>query len=589
VSPLLVARVLPDVSGVEKVFDYIVPEGLRAQVGVGSRVRVALQSRRVAGWIVGLGDPDPALPIERLHPIMGVVGQGPAPDVVALTAWAARHWCGPRRSVLVAASAPRIVKHRPTPRRFTPSAAWRSLAHGPTHEVVMQGGGLIRWPPTWDLLPLVAAAQSLGPTLVVTPSVRQATLLARRVEEYGLSVAVLPDDWALAAGGVDVVFGARHAVWGPCEGMAALVVIDEHDEAFHEERAPTWHAPTVAGERARRSGVPLLTVSPCPSVVAQHRLGVAWSPTRRDERDGWPLIDIVDVGDRPPWDRSPLSDEARRWLADEQRRIVCISNTTGQARLLACRGCRNIVRCSTCDAAVAQREDLTLECRRCGSQRPPVCAGCGSSALTVLRPGLTRLRREVHAAARRPVVEISAARTHDDDWSWTTTGVVVGTEAALHRVKRADVVVFCDLDAELLAPRYRAEEQVVGLLARAARLVGPRRGGGRVVIQTALADHEVFRAVQAVDLDRLVAPELERRAAVGWPPWRGVATVEGPGSEVWMQSLRALAEDDVAVLGPSEGRYLLRAATQDRLAQALSATPRPPRSRCRVVVDPPRL
>lgn len=588
-TSLLVARVLPDVSGVERVFDYTVPEALVPQVSVGSRVRVALQSRRVAGWVVGLGDPDPAVPLEKLLPILAVIGQGPAPDIVELTGWAAHHWCGPRRSVLVAASPPRIVKHRPAPRRFNPSASWRALAHQGATEVLAQGGGLLRWPPTWDLLPLVAAAQSRGPVLVVVPSVRQATLLARRVVEHGLSVALLPDDWALAAGGVDVVIGARHGVWGPCAGMASMVVIDEHDEALYEERAPTWHAPTVASERARRRGIPLLTVSPCPTVVAHHRLGLAWAPTRSEERDAWPLFDIVDVGDRPPWNRSPLTDEARRWLADEQRRIVCISNTTGQARLLACRGCRDIARCTACDAAVAQRDDLTLVCRRCATLRPPVCASCGSSALTVLRPGLARLRREVHAAARRPVVEVSAVASHHDDWSWTTTGVVVGTEAALHRVRRADVVVFCDLDAELLAPRYRAEEQVLGLLARAARVVGPRRGGGRVVVQTTFPDHQVFRAVQAVDLDRLVPPELERRAEVGWPPWRCVATIEGQGSEVWMQALRARTDHEVEVLGPSDGRYLLRAVTQAHLADALGATPRPPRSRCRVIVDPARL
>ena len=40
----------------------------------------------------------------------------------------------------------------------------------------------------------------------------------------------------------------------------------------------------------------------------------------------------------------------------------------------------------------------------------------------------------------------------------------------------ADAVAFLDFDQELLAPRYRAAEQALALLARAARLVGrPRR------------------------------------------------------------------------------------------------------------------
>jgi primosomal protein N' (replication factor Y) (superfamily II helicase) len=588
---VLVARVLPDVSGIERVFDYLVGDSLRARIAVGSRVRVVLNGRRVAGWVTELGDPDPALPLERLQPLLEVIGHGPDPHVVALSAWAARQWCGPRRAVLVAASPPRVVRHLPDPRRFATSPAWLAARHPLADELVTRGGGLLRWPPTWDLLAVIASVAVLGPTLVVAPSVAQAEVLARRAQRLGASVAVLPRDWSAAAGGVDVVFGARGAIWGPCAGLGAIVVLDEHDEAHHEERAPTWHAPDVAVERARRAGVPIVAVSPCPSLTARLRWGVPVAPSTSDERDAWPVVDVIDVGDRPPWERSPLTPAAHRWLGDAERRVVCISNTTGQARLLACRGCGDLVRCTTCDAAVAQLADLTLSCRRCGSERPPVCASCGSSALSVLRPGLARLRRDVEAAARRPVLEVTARSLRDVDASspWSDAGVVIGTEAALHRVRRADVVVFCDLDAELLAPRYRSQEQVVALVARAARLVGPRSGQGRIVIQTALGDHPVFRALQTVDLERLVPDELARRQALGWPPAGAVATVEGDGSAVWMAAVRDHVGGSVRVMGPADGRFLVRADTPELLGEALASVARPTRSRCRVVVDPPRL
>ena len=42
----------------------------------------------------------------------------------------------------------------------------------------------------------------------------------------------------------------------PMPDLAAVVVIDEHDERFKEERTPAWHAREVALERARRAGVP---------------------------------------------------------------------------------------------------------------------------------------------------------------------------------------------------------------------------------------------------------------------------------------------------------------------------------------------
>ena len=55
----VVARVLPDVRGLAKTFDYLVPDRLRDQVRVGALVRVPLGGRRVGGWVVALGGEAP--------------------------------------------------------------------------------------------------------------------------------------------------------------------------------------------------------------------------------------------------------------------------------------------------------------------------------------------------------------------------------------------------------------------------------------------------------------------------------------------------------------------------------------------------
>ena len=51
VVPELMARVVPDVTGLDKQFDYLVPESLRSLVAVGSMVRAPLHGRRVGGWV----------------------------------------------------------------------------------------------------------------------------------------------------------------------------------------------------------------------------------------------------------------------------------------------------------------------------------------------------------------------------------------------------------------------------------------------------------------------------------------------------------------------------------------------------------
>jgi primosomal protein N' (replication factor Y) len=581
----LVARVVPDVTGLDKEFDYLVPDALRNAVDIGTMVRVPLAGRRVGGWVVAVGPPGAELPLERLRPLAKVSGHGPPAELVDLARWASWRWAAGRvRPLLRAASPPGAVVAIPAPAR---SGASLGPVDPGAARLLAAGGGVLRRPPAADPVPVVLAAVGRGPTLVVVPGVDEARLLGARLRRAGLTVAVVPRDWASAAGGVDVVIGARLAAWAPVPDLAAVVVLDEHDEALQEERVPTWHARDVVLERARRRGAPCLLVSPVPSLTALQAVGdgdgAVGLPSRNEERAGWPILEVVDRSRDEPWKQSLLSTRLLRYLHDPDCVAVCVLNAPGRARRLACRSCRALQRCERCQAAVTQTREGVLRCARCGLERPVVCQSCGSSSLVALRPGVTALAEQVAAAAGRPAIEVTGADADPPDPSAT---LFVGTEAVLHRVPRADMVAFLDFDAELLAPRFRADEEALTLLARAARLVGPRADGGRLLVQTRLPHHEVIDAVLHADPGRLVGPAMARRAELGLPPVRALAVVSGAGADELAASLREAGA--VAVNGPADGRYLARAPDAAALADALAAVPRPA-ARVRVEVDPPRV
>jgi len=265
--------------------------------------------------------------------------------------------------------------------------------------------------------------------------------------------------------------------------------------------------------------------------------------------------------------------------------VVCVLNTKGQAKLLACRGCNTLVRCEKCDAAMGEDEVGRLDCGACGATRPRVCASCGSGVLARLRPGVSRLREELEAAAARDVVSVVANKDSDviDD---TVADVFVGTEAVLHRVRRIDVVAFLDFDSELLAPRYRAAEQAMALVARAARLLGKRRDGGRLLIQTTMSDHEVVRAAVGGRPALVGESEAARRAALALPPFSAMAIVDGEGADRFAEAL--MKSSGVSVVAHRD-RWLVRATDSTSLADALADTERPANSKLRIEVDPTRI
>jgi primosomal protein N' (replication factor Y) len=203
--------------------------------------------------------------------------------------------------------------------------------------------------------------------------------------------------------------------------------------------------------------------------------------------------------------------------------------------------------------------------------------------MATLRVGVTRAREELELLANRPVAEVTAdAATGPPP---ADAPILVGTEAVLHRAVGAAAVAFLDFDQELLAPRYRAAEAALGMLARAARLLGGRTGGARILVQTRVPDHEVIDAALHADPSRLAVVEAARRAALRFPPETAVAAVSGAGAAQFVDGLARPPGLDV--LGPAAGRWLIRAVDHGLLCSTLAATPRPT-ARLRIEVDPLR-
>ncbi len=148
------------------------------------------------------------------------------------------------------------------------------------------------------------------------------------------------------------------------------------------------------------------------------------------------------------------------------------------------------------------------------------------------------------------------------------------------------MVAFVDFDQELLAPRYRASEQALALLARAARILGPRDRNGRLVVQTRNPQHPVLDGVLHADPARMTAGELERRRELGFPPATALAAVSGAASEAFIETFGAPLGVDVLARSTIAG-----CCAPPITARSATPWPRPPAhpGRARVEVDPLRI
>lgn len=573
-----VVRVLPDEPAVDREFDYLLSDKVIessecSEVRVGTVVRVDLRGRRVRGWITALDvKPQEGL---KLSEVKKVSSYGPPTSLVDLANWASRHWLGSRVHFLRTATHDRVVSSIPqNNKQKYATYATNNLAE----EAFRRGGAVVRTPPTSDDVSIAVAAASQGRALILAPTLARAQRLAVAMKRAGIEVALYPRDWRVSAGGA-VTIGTRSAAWAPISPIEAVLVLDEHDEAYQQESAPTWHARDIALERARRDGARWVITSPTPSLEALTCGAPLLTSDRATERAGWPIIELVDLRNEAPKAGSWCSDQLSRSLQNH-RRVVCVLNRKGRARFAYCDQCGELARSEETGKALGLDGDRLVHPVD-GDDRPAVCASCSSTKFRRVKLGVTGVTEELTHIARRPVTEVDSSTENlpaDAD-------LYVGTEAVFHRLDGADLVAFLDFDQEILAPRYRAAEEAMSLLAQAARLVGRRENGGRILIQTRMPQHPVLQAAVNADPGSLARAELEVRRQLQQPPLAHWAIVSGSAAKEFID--RVGNPDGIEIMNSNNERWRIRSEDRERMVEILGNIERPT-GRLRIEINPLR-
>jgi primosomal protein N' (replication factor Y) len=402
----------------------------------------------------------------------------------------------------------------------------------------------------------------------------------------GLSEAERRDERErIVAGEASVVVGARSAVFAPLPSLGVICVDEEHDASYKQESDPRYDARTVAAKRAALEGAVAIFGSATPRPESWHAL-------ERLELGGriaapMPTVRIVDLRQETGYPLSaPLLGELGR-LAEGGGKAILLLNRRGVAPALHCRACGATRRCQNCDVALTLHGDGTLRCHHCGAREPAgeTCPECGSPELARIGAGTQRLERELE----RHVPELERIRLDADAvakpeqlrealerFARADRAVLVGTQmvAKGHHFAGVELAAVVDADTGLGLPDFRAEERTFQLLTQLAGRSG-RDAPGRVLVQTFQPESRAVEHAARHDVAGFLAGELERRRALGYPPFRHLVRVLVSGPEL-ADATRALEElkaglPEFELLGPAP---LLRLRGRHR-AQLVGKTDRP--------------
>ena len=430
----------------------------------------------------------------------------------------------------------------------------------------------------------------LVPEIALTPQT-----LGRFRVRFGDRVAVLhsalteaerrDERERIASGEAAVVVGARSAVFAPVPSLGVICIDEEHDSSYKQESDPRYDARTVAAKRAALEGAVAIFGSATPRPES-------WERLERLELGGriatsLPTVKVVDLRREAGYPLSaPLLKELGG-IAERGGRAILLLNRRGVAPAIHCRACGATRRCPNCDVALTLHGDTSLRCHHCGHTETlgETCPACGSAELARIGAGTQKLEREL--AKKVPELEVirldadaiekpEQLRDALERFAHAERAVLVGTQmvAKGHHFPGVELAAVVDADMGLGLPDFRAEERTFQLLTQLAGRSG-RDAPGRVIVQTFQPDARAVLYAARHDVRGFLDGELERRRALGYPPYQHLVRIVVTGPDL-ADAMRALEElkaglGDAELLGPAP---LLRLRGRHR-AQLVGKTDRP--------------
>ncbi len=392
--------------------------------------------------------------------------------------------------------------------------------------------------------------------IVLVPEISLTPQTVQRFQSRFDSVAVLHSHLSAAErhwhwqqirrGAVNVIVGARSAVFAPAPHLGLIVIDEEHETSFKQDSTPRYHTREVARERARLEQIPLVLGSATPTLESWHRgqtkKDVVLALPKRVEERAMPPVIVVDTRNDPQVQRGEsigrvLESGMRTALADSGQ-VILFLNLRGFSPTLWCRACGVSAKCPHCDVTLTWHRDRNVAlCHVCNHQAIlRSCPECGHAGIRRLGSGTQRLEEEV----RRKFPEHNILRMDSDSMrrhgSYSAAleafrngevQILLGTQMIAKGLDFPNVTLVgvVDADTSLHQPDLRAAERTFQLISQVAGRTGRSHRGGRVFVQTSSPGEPAIAFAADHDYHGFARHEMRQRQAMHVPPFRHLARV----------------------------------------------------------------
>ena len=434
---------------------------------------------------------------------------------------------------------------------------------------------------------------SMGKTaIVLVPEISLTPQMINRFSErFGERIAALHsglsdgekyDEYRrIIKGEVDIVIGARSAVFAPLKNIGIIIIDEEHSESYKQsDPSPRYHARDIALIRSDYHDCSVVLGSATPSLesMARAKKGVyeLLELPHRVNGHELPKVNIIDMNESFKKTRGHFSRELLDEIQDrleKQEQVILLLNRRGYANFVTCKNCGYTFKCPNCDISLTyHKSSNTRRGHYCGYGEKvyETCPSCHEKSLNNLGVGTQKIEEELYknfpdcrvlrmdydTTSRKGRHEemINSFKNHEYD-------ILLGTQMVSKGLDFSNVTLVgvINADTSLNIPDFRSSENTFSLLSQVAGRSGRSTKTGNVIIQTFNPEHYAIDLVKNHNYLSFYEKEMDIRRKLKYPPYYYLCNIKISGKEanyIFGEALKIKKSlernlNNVIILGPS--------------------------------------
>ena len=508
-------------------YSYKVPENLEKEVKVGQLVLVPFGKRTPMGVVVSLSKKE-IKDIGEIRNIEGILIQQPMllPYQIELLKWMAFYYRAPMVNCLEVMLPTKVLNAK----RLMTNAKTISQSISRSSQVSSQ------------TLVLTSSINRLPETLAKYPHAKNYAVYHNELKPWQRF-----NTWQkILSGNVDYIFGSRSAIFCPCRNLKEIIIYDEHDQGYHEERSPYYNAFSVAEKIQGLTGARIKIVDSSPRITTYFTHKV--SPLARSHIVKAKIVNMLD--ERKVDNKTAISQILEDYIRlgyKRSKKILLFLNKKTESGHVYCRNCKYSEFAATA---------------------PEVCPNCRSFEIwfnSVNVNSLANLVRKIVPQAKVTIIAEGYKLLFEPEpqsrrptTNYQLPTIDIATAAVFYKllVKKYDLVAHVQTDSLLNITDYTSAEKLFAQISSLKKITR-----GLLLLQTYNPQDPTIVCASLGNYQKFFQDQLAERKALSYPPFSLLVklTIKGKKEENLEEKASKLYaelnQSTVSILGPYKPQF----------------------------------